>query len=69
MTTYRYSIRIIGTFEDSDYTAAQAHALTAFGALTGGRLQSIELSQWEQPVVEGKETGEPSRSDDTTEVE
>lgn len=66
MTTYRYSLRIIGTFEDSDYAAAQAHALSAFGTLTNGKLQSIELSQWEQPVEEEKKAAE---ADDETVTE
>lgn len=50
MTTYKYSLRIIGTFEGADYASAQAAAISAFGALANGKLQSIELSQWEQPV-------------------
>lgn len=52
MTTYRYSLRIIGTFEGPDYATAQASAIRAFGTLSNGKLQSIELSQWEQPVEE-----------------
>lgn len=59
MTTHKYSIRLIGTFEGEDYASAQVAAIQAFGSLKNGKLQSIELSQWEQPVEE--ETAEEKK--------
>lgn len=61
MTTYKYSIRLIGTFEGEDYATAQVAAIQAFGSLKNGKLQSIELSQWEQPVEE--ETNSEEKAD------
>lgn len=56
--THKYSVRIIGVFEDQDYGTAQTAVIQAFSGLTNGKLQSIELSQWEQSVEDTQDMAE-----------
>lgn len=46
--TNKYSFRVFGTFTADNYSSAQLTLLSALDKMTNSKVQSVELSEWEQ---------------------
>lgn len=44
----KYSFRVFGTFIADNYSSAQLTLLSALDKMANSKVQSVELSEWEQ---------------------
>ena len=44
----KHSFRVFGTFTADNYSSAQLMLLSALAKMTNSKVQSVELSEWEQ---------------------